>query len=914
MAFVCAAALAAAEARGQVTTGSFLGTVRDETGAVLSGARATLASPALVGGPLTQATSDRGQYRFPSLPPGIYSLRVTYPGFGDLLEEGISVALGGTVERNLSLKLAPIAETVGVAGAGVDTHRTGVTTNITPEALEKTPVRRSSFFDLLKAAPGISATKPSDGFNHEVSSFGSGIDENVYLLDGANFTGSSYYGPAAAPGTDTVQEIEVISLGASAEHGNVAGAVFNIVTRQGGDHWRLDASYYTMPPGLTAESVRRDCGCPAGESAFERVQYHDLNAYAGGPVLKNRLWIFGGYQRQRDHYSNPGSDPRFPAEGDTHHLSAKLTWQITPRLRLVQAFHDDHWVSPDAPGVGFPYETLVTYEGDGRSVTLADLTFRATEATVLDVRISSFLSPDSSANPNSGSRSLPFHYDLATGTASGGSYSFGSSTRNRLAAKVKLSHYADDFLAARHDFRLGLQYETASEEISYGYPGGAYYYDYAGQPYYAIFREPFGAAAEVRSLGVFAEDVARIGERLTLSLGIRFDRNEVISRDLPALDVEGRKTGAVHEGLGTLYTWNVVSPRLGFNLKLTRDGRTVARGSWGRFHPGLLTLAVQRIHPGLTPSTSAFFDPSTGEYSDVASVTDPIRDQRIDPRIRAPSTDQLSIGFDRELPAGIIAGLTYVRKDGREFTGWQDIGGEYGTGTTTLEDGRVLPVYPLLNSPSERLYLLTNPQGRFLRYDGLLLTLQRRWSKGWQALVSYSLSEARGLVASSGSGPASGQFTDGARSDFGRDPNDLTNATGNLANDRTHMFRVQAAAEISKVGMLIGVSFQYLTGKPWAGEAIVRLPQGTRPIFVEPRGSRRLAAQSLLDLRLSKTLRLGRKVRAELLMDVLNVLNEAAEEAVVSRNVASSNFAEGSRFVEPRRVMLGLRLGFDTKP
>jgi hypothetical protein len=169
-------------------------------------------------------------------------------------------------------------------------------------------------------------------------------------------------------------------------------------------------------------------------------------------------------------------------------------------------------------------------------------------------------------------------------------------------------------------------------------------------------------------------------------------------------------------------------------------------------------------------------------------------------------------------------------------------------------------------------------------------------------------------VASSGFGPSFGQFTDGARSDFGRDPNDLTNATGSLANDRTHMFRIQAAAEIPRIGVLMGISFQHLTGKPWAGEALVRLPQGTRAIFVEPRGSRRLASQTLLDLRLSKTLRLGRKVRAELLVDVLNVLNEAAEEAVISRNVFSPNFAEGSRFVEPRRAMLGLRVGFDTKP
>src|SRR3990172_12981619 len=78
---------------------------------------------------------------------------------------------------------------------------------------------------------------------------------------------------------------------------------------------------------------------------------------------------------------------------------------------------------------------------------------------------------------------------------------------------------------------------------------------------------------------------------------------------------------------------------------------------------------------------------------------------------------------------------------------------------------------------------------------------------------------------------------------FGRDPNDLTNATGILPNDRTHMLRAQGGVEIPGVEILVGSNFQYLTGTPYTGLANVTLPQGVRPIYIEPFGSRRLSSQ-----------------------------------------------------------------------
>ena len=102
--------------------------------------------------------------------------------------------------------------------------------------------------------------------------------------------------------------------------------------------------------------------------------------------------------------------------------------------------------------------------------------------------------------------------------------------------------------------------------------------------------------------------------------------------------------------------------------------------------------------------------------------------------------------------------------------------------------------------------------------------------------------------------------------------------------------------------------FQHFTGKPWAASTRQTLPQGDLRILREPPGSRRLSSQTLLDLRLSRTLRFGSVGRVELLMDVLNLLNDTAEEGLASDNLFSSTFGQPTVFMNPRRVMLGGRL------
>ena len=122
------------------------------------------------------------------------------------------------------------------------------------------------------------------------------------------------------------------------------------------------------------------------------------------------------------------------------------------------------------------------------------------------------------------------------------------------------------------------------------------------------------------------------------------------------------------------------------------------------------------------------------------------------------------------------------------------------------------------------------------------------------------------------------------------------------------MFRVMGTIDLPRTGLAIGANFQYFSGKPWAATTQIALPQGDQRILLEPRGSRRLSSQSLLDLRVSKPISFGRMGHVELLIDVLNVLNDTDEESLATDDLFSPNFGQPSIFIDPRRAMVGLRL------
>jgi hypothetical protein len=125
------------------------------------------------------------------------------------------------------------------------------------------------------------------------------------------------------------------------------------------------------------------------------------------------------------------------------------------------------------------------------------------------------------------------------------------------------------------------------------------------------------------------------------------------------------------------------------------------------------------------------------------------------------------------------------------------------------------------------------------------------------------------------------------------------------------MFRMMGAFDLPGTGVAIGANFQYFSGKPWAATTLVSpLPQGDQRVLIEPRGSRRLSSQSLLDLRVSRGFEVAAGARIDLALDLLNTLNNTAEEALASDNLFSPTFGLPTVFVDPRRAMISVKVSF----
>jgi hypothetical protein len=809
------------------------------------------------------------------------------------------------------LSLKNIEESVVVEGTGsrIEARGSGFETRFGPEDLRAIPTRRFSMFDFVRAAPGVSPTSPGSVSTNSISAFGSGANENSFLIDGTNFTCPCSGEARSEPGVDFIQEVQVQSAGASAEFGSLQGAVINVITRQGSDRFQYDASYYGQTAALTSQPVRLVYAGPGQrQSGYERVRYRDVTTNVGGPVVRDRVWFFTGYQHLRDYDSQPGTDPAFPRTYEQDKVFAKLTWRLAPGLQLLQSVHDEFWVNPELPTFVKPFETTQRRHASVPAVTFGHLTHTLSANTVWDVRVGRFVF-DRHDDPSTGDVTTAGRSDRVTGFFRDAPPTFGQLVLIRTTAKGTVNYYRPGLFGADHQWKIGGQLEEGEHHLSTIIPSGVRFVDNDGRPFQAVSSDPSIAGGLSITASGFVSDAVTVGDRLTINAGVRFDHSRAISQDLPVLDAQGRETDDVVRGSGTLYTWNVWSPRLGVTMKLTSGGRTMLRASYGRFSQGVLTGELAPFHPAARPITTTAFDPATGDYTKLVSVVDPRKNLRLDPETRAPRTDEYSIGVDRQIGRELAVALAYIRKDGANFIGWTDVGGQYRE-IRTLLDGRQLPVYVIVNSTADRRFLLTNPAGYSLAYNGLVLAAEKRRSHGWQAFGSYTFSRASGLLVSSGATAAASQVSTIAGAPyltFGQDPNSLTNARGRLPNDRPHMLRVMGALDVPRTGLVVAANLQYFTGKPWTAAAQVSLPQGDQRILLEPRGSRRLSSQTLLDLRLSRTVSRGTR-RIELLVDVLNVLNDTAEEGIATDNVFSPTFGQPVAFIDPRRAMLAVRL------
>jgi outer membrane receptor protein involved in Fe transport len=357
-----------------------------------------------------------------------------------------------------------------------------------------------------------------------VSAFGSGGNENLFLIDGTNFTCPCAGVSRAEPSVDVIQEVQVQSVGISAEYGNIQGAVFNVLTKQGGDRFQYDASYYGQTSRLTSKPVLLAVPGSQSQSGYERDRYRDVTTDLGGPVVRDRFWFFTGYQYLRDYDSQPGTEPTLPRKYEQNKIFGKLTWRLRPGLQLLQSFNGEFWVNPQVPTLVTPFVATQRLNASVPTMTFGHLTHTLSANTVWDVRVGRFVFSRHD-DPSTGDRATPNRVDRVTGVSSENAPQIGALTLIRTTGKATLSHYQRGLLAADHEWKIGTSLEKGEHSQPQVIPGGVRFVDNNGQPFQAISSPPSNTGGQFITAAAFGSDAVTIGDRLTVNAGVRFDHS-----------------------------------------------------------------------------------------------------------------------------------------------------------------------------------------------------------------------------------------------------------------------------------------------------------------------------------------------------------------------------------------------------
>ena len=290
----------------QGTGATVSGTVTDASGARIPGA--TVAAKNLGTGIVrTSSTDTAGFFTLPSLQPGAYQLTFSDRGFITQVRSGLTLTVGQSLQLNLALKVGSQSQSVEVSGAApaVQLATSAVSSTVDSQTMRQLPLNGRSWTDLATLQPGVA--NPQDqppfnggrgqrGFGNQISISGQRPQDNNYSLDGISMEDYSNGAPGnvegGALGVDAVQEFSVMTGTYPAEYGNATGGVINAITRSGTNQFHGSAYEFLRNDALDARNFFDTAKPP-----FRRNQF---GASAGGPLQKDKTFIFGDYEAIRE--------------------------------------------------------------------------------------------------------------------------------------------------------------------------------------------------------------------------------------------------------------------------------------------------------------------------------------------------------------------------------------------------------------------------------------------------------------------------------------------------------------------------------------------------------------------------------------------------------------------------------------
>jgi hypothetical protein len=709
----------------QSPAGAISGQVSDATGAVLPGAQVTAHRDAAP--PRHAITDAKGRFRLSGLEPGRWTLAIAHEGFAPTSQQ-VDVRVAGEMDVHVALPLAGFATaiTLQTDSDGIEGRRADLSDVIDREALEQLPVPGRNFVDVAKLQSQIAPGRENVGggaFKEPDSALGPAAAPRLsfngqselhtsVLVDGLEATQTFTGLPRATSSQEAVEEFRVLSAAFGAEYGRALGGVVNIVTRSGGDAWRGTALYTGTHDALAAPS--------ALSSGHDELHHQQFGGTLGGPIHDAGWTLFASYEGQRRRESNRFSrvildnivmlnsvragvgltpetlDQRRTTDYDQGLIRIDRragTWQASARVTRLAA------AGTNIPGGGGRASPASTAARDSRTrddVAIGTVSKVLSSSMFLDVRgqwadrrfdfpsvlheptleISNLIIMGKTTSDMDFYRErrgqISGTWELSQGRHLIKAGAMGTWLRDRSRWELFFpARIIFPTLSALSTFTPAVFWWPYLTTVDAPHPGNDPTWSTAVP---AAWQDETAFGLSHAAAGAFVQDQWRLGDRLTATLGVRYD-------------VEGYPSRYVAPDRNNL------QPRLG--VAWVVDPHTVLRGGYGLYFDRLAPSVGQMFNttewnsrgalpgaaslfPGVAPvlgrfspltirgapaRSAALVFLTTGQVPPVSTATPSLADN-LDSRMRAPYSQHFSVQVERRL-AGLVATLSGVSVDAR---------------------------------------------------------------------------------------------------------------------------------------------------------------------------------------------------------------------------------------------------------
>jgi Carboxypeptidase regulatory-like domain/TonB dependent receptor len=938
------------------TTGAITGTVTDASGAVLADAIVKLASPALLT-PQSTITSQQGTYRFPSIPPGTYSVTVEVAGFSKATREGIEITAGFTGAVDVQMALAGQVQTVAVTAEGpvLDTENTQTQDLFQAAQLQELPTSRDMW-----SLMGIGAGFTLKTFDVGGAAMGTQISYSTYgmtgqqrvQMDGINMT----EGTSATSAYTDYNAFEEVQMGTSAVDAAMPspGAQVNFVVKSGGNQFHGDfyQDYENGDfQGHNINLTQLDQGAGVGTRV---TSYHDTNGTFGGPIIKNKLWFFAAARYQYIATTITGFPVQDPGTGPAFYTALsnatyKLSYQLNPKNKISQMTNFERKQQPYRNAANNQYQDAVYDEDLLEWIVDLDWSSTLSPNAFLNVRVGDwgYNWVDGAYGPGlNGNTLAPRQTETQTGNVAG-SFDANAYFRRRSQIMPTLS-YSTNFLGVNHFVNFGYLYEKEDYAFTQQSYYGAYSLTYdsaVGAPDFTtpyevtLYNTPSQTHDFVHHQGAYIQDKVKVTKRLTLNLGVRWDyyndfepQQSVNPSAAPwdsffyagaalpnGYSIPATAPNYTFAGHNHLLRYPLsFAPRLGFAYDLFGNGRTTLKGSWGRYYenPGI-DITSANVNPIRTlsytfkwnaPTGATVFLPSQlGAYvsSSGSSVTP------IAPNIRDPYMDDFNGTVEHEVAHGLVVRGTFVyRKLDHTWVAVQQ------NLVTALYSNPVTKTYVNPAGTTESVTVFDYPTSLTIP-TSYSIEETPNWNNQFYRNIEFAV-----MKRMSGKFSLQGNYL-GTWSDYlitptATQPNILQYNWASVFNANVRVSGTYKAPW----GVTITPIYRFQLGAPLQQVVpITGLRQGTLTLPLDSLGSYRTNNISLFDTRFEKYLTFKEKYKVGLFLDLFNIFNSNADQtqdntigtksAVVNgQTISYQRFLSAETITPPRIFRLGAKFAF----